>query len=48
MSLRTFRAWLCRMCCKDQVFNSDMSREIDRLVIENDRLKEKFDEYFLP
>ena len=29
---------LCRLLCKDQVFNSDMSLEIDRLIIENDSL----------
>ena len=30
--------------CKDLLFNAGMSREIDRLVAENDRLKEELNE----
>jgi len=39
------KQWLCRKLCKDRLFNSDMSREIDRLVAENDKLKEELNEY---
>jgi len=39
-----FKRWLCRKLCKDLLFNSDMSREIDRLVTENDKLREELDE----
>lgn len=31
---------LCRLICGKRLFNSDMSREIDRLLVENDRLRE--------
>ncbi len=36
--------WFCRKLCKDILFNSDMSREIDRLVAEIDKLKEELNE----
>ena len=36
--LRKIQYRLCHLLCKDQVFNSDMSLEIDRLIIENDSL----------
>jgi len=39
-----FKHWLCRKLCKDLLFNSDMSREIDRLVAEIDKLKEELNE----
>ena len=35
---------LCEKFCKDILFNSDMSREIDRLVAEIDKLKEELNE----
>lgn len=35
---RKIQYQLCHLLCKDQVFNSDMSLEIDRLIIENDSL----------
>jgi len=41
-----FKHWLCRKLCKDLIFNSDMSREIDRLVAENDKLKEDLNDQF--
>jgi len=39
-----FKYWLYRKLCKDILFNSDMSREIDQLVAENDKLKEALNE----
>lgn len=42
--IKRFREWICRALCKDKLFNSDMSLEIDRLTVENERLKEKQDE----
>jgi len=39
--LRHFRHAICRKVCPDMLFNSDMSREIDRLVDETDRLRER-------
>ncbi len=35
------RYWLCRKLCKDLLFNYDMSLEIDRLIVENEELKER-------
>ena len=35
--------WLCRLLCGKRLFNSDMSREIDHLIIENGRLREIID-----
>ena len=40
---KNFRHWLCRLICKDKLFNSDMSLEIDYLVKENDELRERLD-----
>ena len=31
--IRQFKYWLCHKLCKELVFNSDMSLEIDRLTI---------------
>jgi hypothetical protein len=31
--------WLCRKLCRDEFFNRDASLEIDRLVLENERLR---------
>ena len=36
---RRVKCWLCRKLCGDSFFNRDGSREIDRLVIENERLR---------
>ena len=36
-----FREAICRLLCGARLFNSDMSAEIDRLQIENDRLRER-------
>ena len=33
------RCWLCRKLCRDEFFNRDASIEIDRLVLENERLR---------
>ena len=33
------RDWLCHLICGGRLFNSDMSREIDRLTVENDKLR---------
>ena len=31
--------WLCRKLCRDEFFDRDASLEIDRLVLENERLR---------
>ena len=36
-----FRCRLCRVLCGDRFFNRDASLEIDRLIIENERLRER-------
>lgn len=33
------KCWLCQKLCGDQFFNRDASLEIDRLVLENERLR---------
>ena len=33
------RCWLCEKLCADHFFNRDASREIDRLTVENERLR---------
>lgn len=38
LNIKKIQYQLCHLLCKDQVFNSDMSLEIDRLIIENDSL----------
>jgi len=42
--IKHFQKLLCRLLCKDRLFNSDMSLEIDRLIQENERLKEEANE----
>jgi len=37
--IKRIREWLCRWLCKDKLFNSDMSMEIDRLTVENETLR---------
>jgi len=39
--LQLTRARLCSVLCVDRFFNLDASREIDRLVVENENLKVK-------
>ena len=39
-----FKYWLCHLLCRELVFNSDMSLEIDRLVKENDSLREQIND----
>jgi hypothetical protein len=31
----------CRWVCQDEIWNAEMSREIDRLVAENDALRDQ-------
>ncbi|MCH8262385.1 MAG: hypothetical protein IIA77_04965 [Proteobacteria bacterium] len=38
------KQWLCRKLCKNLLYNSDMSREIDRLVAENEKLTDELNE----
>ena len=38
------RDFLCRLLCGERLFNSDMSREIDALIVEIDRLRERIKE----
>ena len=33
------RCWLCRKLCRDEFFNIDASREIDRLTIELEKIR---------
>jgi hypothetical protein len=40
MILGRLRCALCRLICPDQFFNSDASREIDRLISEVERLRD--------
>jgi len=42
--LGKYKYWLCRKLFTDQLFNSDMSREIDCLVAENEKLKEELNQ----
>ena len=42
--LADIRERLARWLSPDQLFNSDMSREIDRLIAENDRLRKRIRE----
>lgn len=37
--LRRARRWLCRALCGDSFFNRDASLEIDKLVLEIERLR---------
>lgn len=39
--VKLLRCRLCRALCSDHFFNRDASREIDRLTIENERLRER-------
>ena len=38
--IKKLKERFCRVLCKDQLFNSDMSLEIDRLTLENEELRE--------
>jgi len=42
--IKELREWLCHLLCKDRLFNSDMSLEIDRLIQENEELRARIDE----
>lgn len=42
--LKLIRELICRRICPDLLFNSEMSLEIDRLIDENDRLRERIRE----
>ena len=42
--INKFKEWACRLLCKGRLFNSDMSLEVDRLVQENERLKESMND----
>ena len=33
------KRWICRKFCRDQFFNGDASREIDRLTIELEKIR---------
>lgn len=37
--VRRARCWLCQRLCGDQFFNRDASLEIDRLTVENEKLR---------
>jgi len=37
--ISSLRDRLCRLVCGNRLFNHDMSREIDRLIAENDKLR---------
>jgi hypothetical protein len=39
--LKLLKCRLCRTLCGDHFFNRDASLEIDRLVVENERLRER-------
>lgn len=38
---RLLRSWLFEPLCGQLLFNRDMSRELDRLLLENERLREE-------
>lgn len=42
--IRKIKYRLCHLLCKDLVFNSDMSLEIDRLTLENEQLREQIND----
>lgn len=39
--VKWLRCRLCRALCGDQFFNRDASLENDRLIVENERLRER-------
>jgi len=36
--------WLANRYCQDIIWNRNMSREVDRLIVENDRLRDRVHE----
>ncbi len=39
--MKSIRYWLCDLLCPDRIFNEDMSLEVDKLISENEKLKER-------
>ena len=42
--MKRLRDLFCCLLCGKRLFNRDMSLEIDRLIVENDRLRERIAE----
>ncbi len=42
--IEKIKEWLCHLLCGDRIFNADMSRELDHLTMENERLRARTDE----
>ena len=38
--MASLRYWLCNFLCPDRFWNEDASLEIDRLTVENEKLRE--------